>query len=88
MSTAGRDNVQSERARAAIADQRESKRYTLGKIARPTAIDRFSSRLAVTRCVYPFVECSRQQRQENHSADRSAVDQSSVKGRSDVADDL
>lgn len=57
----------------------DAKRYTLGKIARPTAIDRFSLRLAVTRCVYPLVECSRKRRQENHSADRSAVDQSSVK---------
>lgn len=55
------------------------KRYTLGKIVRPTAIDRFSSRLAVTRCVYLFESSAWKRRQENHSADRSAVDQSSVK---------
>lgn len=50
-----------------------AKRYTLGKIARPTAIDRFSSRLAVTRCVYPFVECSEATTRESQCSGPSSV---------------
>ena len=62
-------------------------RYTFGKIVRSTAIDHFSLRFAVTRCVYSFVECSEATTRESQYGPKCSGPKL-CEGRSDVADDL
>ncbi|KYM80635.1 hypothetical protein ALC53_08804 [Atta colombica] len=70
-----------------IANLLSRGRYTFGKIVQSTAIDHFSLRFAVTRCVYSFVECSEATTRESQYGPKCSGPKL-CEGRSDVADDL